>query len=149
MLLPFVETDSRLEIASPWRAFTRGVESMSLYILAHPWQVQDVADGTLVPISHRDLDVETLSIFADELCELAHENNLPRLYLDFQRVTSLTSVALGKLFAVNRRLKDIGVRLIVCNLSPELQAILHAVNGSTDSTPTHTEPGASANRQMS
>ena len=67
---------------------------MSLYILAHPWEVQDVADGTVVPITHRDLDVETLSIMAEELCELAHENNLPKLYLDFQKVTSLTSVAL-------------------------------------------------------
>jgi anti-anti-sigma factor len=120
---------------------------MSLYILAHPWQVQDLADGTVVPLTHRDLDVETLSIFTEELCELAHENNLPRLYLDFERVTSLTSVALGKIYAVDRRLRDIGVRLVVCNLNPALQAMFQAVNGTT-----HQEDGAptaSTNRQTS
>ena len=106
---------------------------MSLYVLAHPWEVQDIQDGTVVPISRRDLDVETISILTDELFELALESGLPRLYLDFARVDSLTSLAVGKLFATNRRLQDIGGRIILCNLSPALQEVFEAVNWPKDS----------------
>jgi anti-anti-sigma factor len=101
---------------------------MSLHVLAHPWVVQDVEDGTSVKLTHWDLDVHTLSILADELEELARESGLPMLYLDFANVRVLTSVIVGKLFALERRLRDVGAQLVLCNLNPALRVIFQAVN---------------------
>ena len=85
---------------------------MSLYTLSHLWEVEDVEDGISVRLTPRDLDVQTLSILADELTEIALESGRPNLYLDFGRVNLLTSVVIGKLFAVNRRLREAGGRLL-------------------------------------
>jgi anti-anti-sigma regulatory factor len=95
---------------------------MSLLILSHPWEVHEVADGTSVKITRRDLDVETISILADELFELALEDsNPPKLYVDFAEVHSLPSIVFGKLFALDRRLREAGGSLVVRNLKPPQQ----------------------------
>jgi anti-anti-sigma factor len=105
---------------------------MSLHILAHPWTVQEVEDGTSVKLTHRDLDVLTLAILADELVELAREGDQPNLYLDFGNVCYLTSVVLGKLFALARRLAEVGGRLVVCNPNPILREMFQAANWPGD-----------------
>ena len=107
---------------------------MSLYVLSHLWEVKDVEDGTSVKLTHRDLDVHTLSILADELAELALESHQPNLYLDFGKVNLLNTVVIGKLFAVDRRLREEGGRLILSNLSPALREVFQAVNWPDEST---------------
>jgi len=99
---------------------------MSLHVLSHPWEVKEVEDGTLVTITRRDLDVETASILANELCELALESGPPTLYLDFGQVSFLPSVFAGKLFALERLLRQSGGRLVLCNLHPRLKEFLQA-----------------------
>jgi len=106
---------------------------MSLHVLSHPWEVQEVEDEIVVRMTHRDLDVQTVSILADELVELALESGLPRLTLDFGKVRFLTSVVLGKLLALDRRLREAGGRLVLCNLSPAHQQIVRAVNWPSES----------------
>jgi anti-anti-sigma regulatory factor len=90
---------------------------MSLHVLSHPWEVQQVGDGTLVKITRRDLDATTLSILADELCELALDASPPTLYLDFGEVRCLSGVVCGKLLALERRLREAGGRLVLRNLN--------------------------------
>ena len=106
---------------------------MSLYVLSHFWEVEDVEDGTSVTITHRDLDVHTLSILTDELFELALESGRQNLYLDFGNVTFMTTVVMGKLFALDRRLREGGGSLILSNLDPALREVFEAVNWPADS----------------
>jgi anti-anti-sigma regulatory factor len=89
---------------------------MSLYILAHPWDVHEVADGTVVQITRQDLNAQTVSILIEELHELALESGQPRLYLDFGAVRCLGSLVPGKLLTLERRLKEMGVQLVLGNL---------------------------------
>ena len=107
---------------------------MSLYVLCHPWEVQEIEDGIVVKLTQRDLDVQTVSILADELLELALESGMSRLHLDFAKVTILTSLVLGKLTALDRRLRETGGRLVLCNLTPGLQRVFQAANWPRDST---------------
>jgi anti-anti-sigma regulatory factor len=93
---------------------------MSLHVLSHPWEVQAVGDGTLVTITPRDLDVGTVAVLADELCELALERSPPTLYLDLGKVSRLSGVVCGKLLALQRRLHQAGGRLVLQNLNPAL-----------------------------
>jgi len=106
---------------------------MSLYVLSHLWEVNDVEDGISVRLTHRDMDAQTLSILADELSELALESGRPTLYLDFGEVHLLTSVVIGKLFAVERRLREAGGRLVLCNLDPTRREVFEAMSWPADS----------------
>jgi len=105
---------------------------MSLHVIGHPWEVKELEDGTSVKLTPRDLDVQTLSILADDLVELTLESGLPRLYLDFAKVDFLTSVILGKLFALDRRLREVDCHLIPCNLKPAHEKVFRAANWPGD-----------------
>ena len=108
---------------------------MSLHVLSHPWEVQAVADGTLVRITPRDLNVETVSVLADELFELALESGPPTLYMDLGAVTHLPVVVCGKLLALQRRLHEVGGRLVLKNLNPTPQEEAAAESGPEESAP--------------
>jgi anti-anti-sigma factor len=105
---------------------------MSLYVLSHLWEVNDVEDGISVRLTHRDMDAQTLSILADELSELALESGRPTLYLDFGELNFLTSVVIGKLFAVERRLREAGGLLVLIDLDPTLREVFEAMSWPAD-----------------
>ena len=117
---------------------------MSLRILSHPWEVQDLEDALLVKITPRDLDVGTVSVLTDELFELAQESGQRCLSLDFAEVHVLPSMVVGKLFALDRRLREVGGQLFLCNLEPSISELLQAEScpgGWTDEPPTTREEG--------
>jgi anti-anti-sigma regulatory factor len=64
-----------------------------------------MADGTLV------------SVLVDELFELVQESGQPRLYLDFAEISQIASVVIGKLIALNARLREQGGRLILLEMN--------------------------------
>jgi len=97
---------------------------MALHFVTHPWEVQDFEDGILVRYTQRDLDVHTAATLVDELTELALESGRPTLYLDLAEVHFLPSLVVGKLFALDRRLRAMDSRLVLCNLSPTLAEFL-------------------------
>jgi anti-anti-sigma regulatory factor len=97
--------------------------------------VQEVEYGVLVKLNPRDLDVRTVSILADELFELALESGRPKLYLDFTRITMLPSLVPGKLIALDRRLRQIGGRVVLCNLCPDVQEHFEAEGWPADAAP--------------
>jgi anti-anti-sigma regulatory factor len=102
---------------------------MSLHVLTHPWEVQDLDNGPLVRITDRDLEVGAISALIDELFELVQESGQPNLSLDFASVNVLPSVVVGKLFALDRKLRERGGRLFLCNLNPVLKALLQVESG--------------------
>jgi anti-anti-sigma regulatory factor len=99
---------------------------MSLHILSHPWLVQDRERGPLVQVTARDLDTGTLAILTDELFDLAQESGRTDLTLDFAEVKVLPRVAVGKLLALDRRLREAGGCLLMCGLDPDARDSLLA-----------------------
>jgi len=108
---------------------------MSLQILSHPWDVQRVDDGILVKLSHQDLDLPSLTVLAEELFDLALESSGTVLYLDFAEVDCLASLVVGKLYALDRRLHEVGGRLVLCNLNPGIEELLQAESWSEERMP--------------
>jgi len=98
---------------------------MSMHFVSHSWQVQDVEDGTIVKLNEQDLQDPNLT---DDLLELVFESGRPKLYLDLLEVRSLSSAVAGKLFSVDRRLREAGGRLVLSNLAPALCEALQARN---------------------
>jgi anti-anti-sigma regulatory factor len=108
---------------------------MPLHVLSHPWEVHETDTGPLVKLTHRDLNVRTVSILTDELFELALESDGSNLFVDFEDVRFLATVVPGKLFSLNRRLRESGKRLVLCNLSPPLNELFPAEHWPDGSTP--------------
>lgn len=98
---------------------------MSMHFVSHPWQVQDVPDGTVVTLSAADVRDANLG---EDLLELVRESGRPNLYLDLMEVRSLPSSAAGTLFGLDQRLRETGGRLVLSNLSPQLSEALQAQN---------------------
>ncbi len=108
---------------------------MSLHVITHPWQVQDHEDGTLVRLTDRDLDATTLAVLSDDLFELVQESGRPSLYLDFGELTSVPGVLVGKLYALDRRLRQAGCRLFLHNIKPGLEELLLSESRSWGDAP--------------
>jgi anti-sigma B factor antagonist len=98
---------------------------MALQFLSAAWEVQDVEDGIMVKVTHRDLDAGTAVLLFDDLLELAQESGQPHLYLDFGAVESLSSAVLGRLILLDRRLRDAGGRLTLFSLNPQVKELLY------------------------
>jgi anti-anti-sigma factor len=63
----------------------------------------------------------TAEAVSDELFRLVESKARSRLILNFGNVASLTSLMLGKLITLNKKVQAAGGRLAVCNLSPDLR----------------------------
>jgi len=106
-------------------SLAEGVLLMSLYLLSHAWQVEDVADGIVVRVSRRDLDEETQARLADELFELTLESGRAKLYLDLGELHSLPGGVVDQIFALNRRMRERNGKLVLCGLKPGVREQLH------------------------
>ncbi len=89
---------------------------MSFHFCAHSWEVRDVEDGTLVQLSERDLNKETIPVLVDELFELVSESGQPNLYLDLGDIHLIASVVFGKMLSLDKKLRAHGGRLVLLNL---------------------------------
>jgi anti-anti-sigma factor len=89
---------------------------MALQFVSHNWQVEHVDDGLTVTLSQQELDSKAVWILVDELFELAQESGKPNLYVDFGNVRRIASVVFGKLITLDKRLREVDCRLILCNV---------------------------------
>jgi anti-anti-sigma regulatory factor len=95
---------------------------MSFHFCSHAWEVQDLADGTVIRLRNRDLDAESIPVLVDDLFVLAKESGKPNLYLDFGDIGLVSSEAMGRLAALKADLREQGLQLVLMNLNPGLQA---------------------------
>jgi anti-anti-sigma regulatory factor len=91
---------------------------MALQVLSEFWSADAVHDGVVVELSQEVLDSRAVWVLFDELFELAVDSGLSTLYVDFQNVRRLASIVFGKLITLDKKLRDIDCRLIICNPDP-------------------------------
>ena len=67
----------------------------------------------------RDLgDVQKI---LDEIEDVAYNSKIKLLVINFSRVTQLTSAFLGRLITLNKSLKQVGVTLRLCSMTPQVE----------------------------
>jgi anti-sigma B factor antagonist len=92
-------------------------------------EVRRQGDETFVRFADLDrLDECTSHASGEELCRLVESLPRARLVLDLANIRFATSSALGQLVALNRRVRSVGGRLVLSNLSPavaEAIAVTH------------------------
>jgi hypothetical protein len=96
-----------------------------------PWRHIDVeARGDLrcVRLRQRRVEEENIDALGDELIAVGSEEGCARVALSLgpQPPDCLYSIFLGKLIAVQRRLRELGRTLLLCEAGPEVLAIFGA-----------------------
>ncbi len=88
--------------------------------------IHSESDG-LVRTVHFDereiVEASTIQRVQDELVRLVEETQERSVLLDFEKVTVLSSSALGMLTRVHRRCKDCGKTMKLCNIGPEIRHV--------------------------
>ena len=73
---------------------------------------------------HRVLDELTVNKIAEELYGVAGRADCQHLVLDFSSVLGLSSLMLGKLLMLRKKMASKGGRLVLCDISPEVEDVL-------------------------
>jgi anti-sigma B factor antagonist len=96
----------------------------SIYHQLAVWKHHDV---TVVRFGeHRMLDELTVSKFGDELCHVAEQADCHNLLLNFAGVVGMSSLMVGKLIMLQRKIVARGAKLKLCDVGPELQEVVTA-----------------------
>jgi anti-anti-sigma regulatory factor len=91
---------------------------MLLPLLSDEWLVERLENGIRVTLNQQELDSKTIWILVDELFELVLKTGQTNLYVDFGNVRRLASIVFGKLITLDKKLRAMDCRLILCNVDP-------------------------------
>src|SRR5262245_21856753 len=87
-------------------------------------EVEEIGEVTVVHFTERKiLDEPHIQILGEQLLSLVDELGRRQLVLDFGNVEYLSSAALRKLVALNKKLNAVGGQLTLCNLAPQIYNI--------------------------
>lgn len=74
-------------------------------------------------LDHKILDAGNIQELGDELFNLVEQDRVHSMLLDFGNVEFLSSAALNKLIMLDKKVKQHGGQLKLCNLKPEIQEV--------------------------
>src|SRR5262249_911747 len=87
-------------------------------------EVEDIGDVTVVNFTDRKiLDEQNIQIIGEQLFSLVDEAGRRESLLNFGKVKNLSSAALAKLITLNKKLQQVGGRLILCNIDPQIREV--------------------------
>jgi anti-sigma B factor antagonist len=85
---------------------------------------EDLGDVTVVNFTDKKiLDEQTIQVIGEQLFSLVEEVGRKKLLLNFAHVELLSSAALGKLVTLNRKIKDVGGKLVLCQINPNIYEV--------------------------
>jgi anti-sigma B factor antagonist len=86
--------------------------------------ITQIHDVTVVVFTAKTLlETAALQDVANELYALVEQQARRKVLLDFRQVRMLSSQVLGVLIALHKKSTDIGGRVIICGLRPELHKV--------------------------
>ncbi len=92
-------------------------------------EVEDIGDVTVVKFLDREiLDERTIQVIGEQLFSLVHELGRRKLLLNFGLVEKLSSAALGKIAALNKKAKALEGRLILCKINSTIYEAFKITN---------------------
>jgi anti-sigma B factor antagonist len=87
-------------------------------------EVEDIGDVTVVNFTDRKiLDEQNIQIIGEQLFSLVDEMGRRKVLLNFRNVEYLSSAALAKLVNLNKKLQQVGGRLILCGIAPPIMEV--------------------------
>src|ERR1700716_3416885 len=87
-------------------------------------EVVEEGDGTVVNfIDRKILDEQNIQKIGEDLFSLVDELGRRKILLNFGNVEYLSSAALAKLITLNKKLQQVGGRLILCNIDAQIKEV--------------------------
>ena len=82
-------------------------------------------DGIIVavPQTSRILDELNISHVGTQLTEAIANTTYPKIILDFEKVTNMSSSALGMLITVHKRVRESNGEMRLCNICPNIEEV--------------------------
>lgn len=82
---------------------------------------EDLGEVTVVSFTDKKiLDEPAIQVIGEQLASLVDEMGKKQLLLNFGHVESLSSAALGKLVTLNRKIKEVGGKLVLCGINANI-----------------------------
>ena len=89
-------------------------------------QLKTTRSGNVAIVELADkkiLDEATISHITEELFALVAQADAPRLVVDFENVTHMSSGALGMLITLHKRIREKDGQLRLCNIRPSIYEV--------------------------
>lgn len=87
-------------------------------------EVEHIGDVTVVNfVDRKILDEQNIQVIGEQLFSLVDEEGMKKILLNFSNVEYLSSAALGKLITLNKKLQQVGGKLILCNIDPQIYEV--------------------------
>ena len=84
-------------------------------------ELEPIGDVTVVNfVDRKILDDQNIQVIGEQLFSLVDEQGLRKILLNFSNVEYLSSAALGKLITLNKKLQQVGGKLILCNIDAQI-----------------------------
>ncbi len=88
-------------------------------------EIKDVGDVTVARFTDRHLlDQKTVEVLGEQLFSLVDGTGRQKLLLDFSNVQDLSSLAIGMLVTLNKKVRAAGGKLVLCRMDPELRQVM-------------------------
>lgn len=86
--------------------------------------MEDAGDVTVVNfVDKKILEEQSIQAIGDQLFELVDSEGRKKMVLNFTNVEYLSSAALGKIIALNNRVKKAGGKLALCKIRPDIKEV--------------------------
>jgi len=103
---------------------TAGVCRMTSQPRKRRLDVEDHGDIAVVTfIDNKIIDEQNINAIGEDLVRLVDELGRRKILLNFSKVEFLSSAALGKLIALNRKLQGVKGSLVLCGISKEISEV--------------------------
>jgi anti-sigma B factor antagonist len=87
-------------------------------------EVEEIGEVTVVNFTDRKiLDEQNIQAIGEQLFSLVDESGRRKVLLNFGNVEYLSSAALAKLITLNKKLQQVGGRLVLCNIDPSIYEV--------------------------
>lgn len=87
-------------------------------------EVENIGDVTVVNfVDRKILDEQNIQVIGEQLISLVEDEGHKKILLNFSNVEYLSSAALGKFIALNKKVKGVGGALVLCNIDPQIYEV--------------------------
>jgi anti-sigma B factor antagonist len=88
-------------------------------------ELKDIGDVTIASFTDRHLlDQKTVEMIGEQLFSLVDGTGRQKLLLDFSNVQDISSLAIGMLVTLNKKIRAAGGKLVLCRMDPELREVM-------------------------
>jgi anti-sigma B factor antagonist len=98
---------------------------MSAQLPRRGLEVEEVGDVTVASFTVPTLlDEQSTRVIDEEVYRLVDELGRKKLLLSFGAIRDISSLALGKLVTLNKKVQAVGGKLVLCCIDPQIREVL-------------------------